>query len=115
MLPWEDHVLIGTTDKPCEPSMCPEATEQEIQCVLNEAGKYLNPEIKLRREDVLSAWSGIRPLAMDPNATSTASVSRDHLISHNPGSGAVFISGGKWTTYREMAQVLPLRQTIYRL
>jgi glycerol-3-phosphate dehydrogenase len=51
---------------------------------------------------VLSAWSGIRPLARDPHATSTATASRDHVISHNPASGIVFISGGKWTTFREM-------------
>lgn len=87
--------------------MRPEASEVEIQWVLNEAGKYLNPEFPLRREDVLSAWSGIRPLAMDPFATqSTSQVSRDHLISVNPKTGVVFISGGKWTTYREMAEVM---------
>ena len=86
--------------------MRPEASEEEIQWVLKEAGKYLNPEFPLRREDVLSAWSGIRPLAMDPFAAqATSQVSRDHLISVNPKTGVVFISGGKWTTYREMAEV----------
>jgi glycerol-3-phosphate dehydrogenase len=53
---------------------------------------------------VLSAWAGIRPLATDPHAssTATASASRDHIISHDPKSGIVFITGGKWTTFREM-------------
>lgn len=77
-------------------------SSQEIKWLLHEASKYLNPELRLRRQDVLSAWSGIRPLARDPHATSTATASRDHVISHNPASGIVFISGGKWTTFREM-------------
>lgn len=51
---------------------------------------------------MLSAWSGIRPLATDPHSTDTASTSRDHIISYNPDSGVVFVSGGKWTTFREM-------------
>lgn len=84
--------------------MRPEAEEDEIRWVLTEASKYLSPELRVRRQDVLSAWSGVRPLAIDPHATGTASASRDHVISHNPSSGVVFISGGKWTTYREMAQ-----------
>ena len=87
--------------------MRPVASESEIRWVLHEAAKYLDPEFQVRREDVLSAWSGIRPLAMDPHAppeANTSGVSRDHLISHNPKTGTVFISGGKWTTYREMAE-----------
>lgn len=75
---------------------------QEIKWLLNEASKYLSPELRLRRQDVLSAWAGIRPLASDPHSTSTAAVSRDHVVSHNKETGVVFISGGKWTTYREM-------------
>ena len=59
----------------------------------------------LLRTDVLSAWQGFRPLASDPNAPPGAPVSRDHVISHNPESGITFITGGKWTTYREMAEV----------
>jgi glycerol-3-phosphate dehydrogenase len=59
--------------------------------------------LQVRRSDVLSAWSGIRPLASDPNADDTASISRDHIITTDP-SGLVTVSGGKWTTYRIMAQ-----------
>ena len=76
--------------------------EEEILWVLDEAAKYLSPELKVRREDVLSAWSGIRPLATDPNCLNTASLSRDHIISHNETTGVIFVAGGKWTTYREM-------------
>eukprot|EP01041_Mallomonas_annulata_P002525 gene2525-4909_t len=110
-LPWMGHVLVGTTDRRCEPSMRPEPEEGEIRWLLNEAAKYLHPELKLRRQDVLSAWNGIRPLAVDPNTErdkdkdkGTSAVSRDHVISYNPDTGLVFISGGKWTTYREMAE-----------
>lgn len=53
---------------------------------------------------MLSAWQGFRPLASDPNAPPGAPVSRDHVISHNPNTGITFITGGKWTTYREMAE-----------
>ena len=112
-LPWQGHVLVGTTDVQCDPNNDrPEPTEKEIQWLLKEASKYLSPELQLRRQDVLSAWSGIRPLAVDPHTTSagssssvsstTAKASRDHIVSHNPISGMVFVTGGKWTTYREM-------------
>jgi glycerol-3-phosphate dehydrogenase len=66
--------------------------------------QYLDPELRVRRSDVLSAWSGIRPLAVDPNADDSSQASRDHVVSYNSDSGVVFISGGKWTTYREMAE-----------
>lgn len=107
LLPWQGHVLVGTTDSPCPNiDMRPIPEEQQIQWLLNECSKYLSPELQVRRQDVLSAWSGIRPLATDPHAKDTASVSRDHVISVNERTGVVFISGGKWTTYREMAQDL---------
>lgn len=59
--------------------------------------------VQVRRKDVLSVWSGIRPLAKDPSATSTADAVRDHLVISDP-SGLVTVTGGKWTTYRLMAQ-----------
>lgn len=122
-LPWNDHVIIGTTDQKCIPTMRPVPEEavsqcarshalcifnfliqffQQIKWLLNEASKYLSPELQLRRKDVLSAWSGIRPLATNPRATNTAATSRDHVVSFNVESGVTFISGGKWTTFREM-------------
>lgn len=102
-LPWNDHVIVGTTDHKCVPTTRPVPPEQEIRWLLHEASKYLSPEVKLRRCDVLSAWSGIRPLATDPHAAgSTAHASRDHVVSYNPQTGVVFVTGGKWTTFREM-------------
>lgn len=53
----------------------------------------------MRRTDVLSAWSGIRPLAIDPSAKNTESISRDHVVCEDY-PGLVTITGGKWTTYR---------------
>lgn len=58
--------------------------------------------LAVRRGDVLAAWSGIRPLVIDPNSKSTASIARNHLILVSK-SGLVTIAGGKWTTYRSMA------------
>jgi glycerol-3-phosphate dehydrogenase len=103
-IPWEGHTLVGTTDTKCPAETLPTAPEQEIQWILKECGKYLSPELSVRRSDVLSAWRGWRPLAMDPHADDGAPVSRDHVISRNPVTGIHFVAGGKWTTWREMAQ-----------
>lgn len=58
--------------------------------------------VAVRRGDVLSAWSGIRPLVSDPNKDDTQSLARNHIV-HVSESGLVTIAGGKWTTYRSMA------------
>ena len=103
-LPWQGHVLVGTTDSRTTPTLRPCPPETEILWLLKESAKYLNPELKVRRQDVLSAWAGIRPLVNDPNTdpSHTATASRDHVVSHDMKSDMVFVSGGKWTTYREM-------------
>ncbi|KAL0294136.1 UNVERIFIED_CONTAM: Glycerol-3-phosphate dehydrogenase SDP6, mitochondrial [Sesamum radiatum] len=72
-----------------------------FEFILDAISDYLN--IKVRRVDVLSAWSGIRPLAMDPKAKNTESISRDHVV-YEDFPGLVTITGGKWTTYRSMAE-----------
>lgn len=114
-LPWQGATLVGTTDRKGPPESTPEAPEEEIKWLLSEAEKYLANDLKVRRSDVLSAWQGYRPLASDPNAAPGAPVSRDHVISTNPDTGITFITGGKWTTYREMAEdvldrVLPTKE-----
>jgi glycerol-3-phosphate dehydrogenase len=70
---------------------------------LNEIRQYLSPEMKVRRGDVLAAWSGIRPLVKDPKARNTESLVRNHLIDIS-SSGLLTCAGGKWTTYRQMAE-----------
>jgi glycerol-3-phosphate dehydrogenase len=102
-LPWEGNTVAGTTDKPTEISFNPTPSEDEIEFILGEVGHYLSPDIKVRRGDVLSAWTGIRPLVRNPNAKDTQSLVRNHLIYVSP-SGLVTVAGGKWTTYRKMAE-----------
>lgn len=101
MLPWLGRTVAGTTDSNTSITMLPEPHEDEIQFILDAICDYLN--VKVRRSDVLSAWSGIRPLAMDPKAKNTESISRDHVVCEDY-PGLVTITGGKWTTYRSMAE-----------
>jgi glycerol-3-phosphate dehydrogenase len=101
-IPWHGHTLVGTTDTPVETAdLEPVAMEQEIAFVLATAGQYL--EKAPRREDVLSVFAGIRPLVRSSGSVATAALSRDHVI-HIDTSGMMTIAGGKWTTYRHMAE-----------
>lgn len=102
-LPWHGNTIAGTTDAPTEISQNPVAGEQEITWILKEIQNYLAPEINVRRGDVLAAWSGIRPLVRDPKAKRTEGLVRNHLLTTSP-SGLLTVSGGKWTTYRQMAE-----------
>lgn len=102
-LPWQGNTIAGTTDAPTAIKQNPVAGEEEIQWILKECKNYLNPDINVRRGDVLAAWSGIRPLVRDPSKGKTEGLVRNHLI-HTSDSGLVTISGGKWTTYRQMAE-----------
>lgn len=102
-LPWEKVTLAGTTDSPCSVSHHPVPEEKEIQFILKEIRGYLDNAVAVRRGDVLSAWSGIRPLVLDPNKKSTQEIARNHII-HVSDSNLVTIAGGKWTTYRLMAE-----------
>ncbi|KAH9936425.1 DAO-domain-containing protein [Fomitopsis serialis] len=102
-LPWQGNTIAGTTDTPARVETEPRAQEEEIRWVLEEVRRYLSPDIKVRRGDVLSAWSGLRPLVRNPNAASTEGLVRNHMI-HVSDSGLLTIAGGKWTTYRAMAE-----------
>lgn len=98
----QGNTIAGTTDTPTNVTRDPVATEKEISWILKEVENYLNPDIKVRRGDVLAAWSGIRPLVRDPSAKNTAALVRNHMINVSE-SGLLTIAGGKWTTYRAMA------------
>ncbi|KAK2584210.1 hypothetical protein KPH14_006630 [Odynerus spinipes] len=102
-LPWQKQTIAGTTDMPCEITHNPRPTEDEIMFILQEVKNYLNPDVEVRRGDVLSAWSGIRPLVSDPNKPDTQSLARNHIVHVSP-TKLITIAGGKWTTYRSMAQ-----------
>ncbi|KAK6844294.1 hypothetical protein PG995_014404 [Apiospora arundinis] len=102
-LPWQGNTIAGTTDEPTTISQNPLPDEKSIQWILNEVSHYLSPDITVRRGDVLAAWSGIRPLVKNPKAANTESLVRNHLIDISE-SGLVTCAGGKWTTYRQMAE-----------
>jgi len=101
-IPWHGHTLVGTTDTPIPTATLePVAMEQEIDFILATAGQYLTKAPK--RDSVLSVFAGIRPLVRATGVASTAALSRDHVI-HIDRSGLVTVCGGKWTTYRHMAE-----------
>ena len=101
-IPWHGHTLVGTTDTPIPvATLEPVARQEEIDFILSTAGLYLAKAPT--RDDVLSVFAGIRPLVRSDGSASTASLSRDHVV-HIDRSGLVSIVGGKWTTYRHMAE-----------
>jgi glycerol-3-phosphate dehydrogenase len=103
-IPWYDKVVVGTTDTEIDPSLSePRPLKEELNFVLSHAQKYLSPPPN--EDDVLSCFAGWRPLVRPEKGTKTASISRDHTIiisDHN----LITITGGKWTTYRHMAEDL---------
>jgi glycerol-3-phosphate dehydrogenase len=101
LIPWLGRTLVGTTDTELEaPSSEPRAQEDEIVFLLKHAARYLTR--KPERRDVLSTFAGLRPLVKSGGGN-TAQLSRDHTLLVG-ASGLVTITGGKWTTYRRMAE-----------
>ena len=101
-IPYLGATLVGTTDTPVvDPHLEPRPLPEEIDFVLETAGEYLQKAPS--REDILSVFTGIRPLVREGDSENTSLMSRDHstLISN---SGLLTIAGGKWTTYRQMAE-----------
>ncbi len=101
-IPWQGKTLIGTTDTPiAKPELEPKALDKEIEFILETAQNYLaKPPC---REDILSIFAGIRPLVKKNAAKNTAALARDHTIEIDE-SNLLTITGGKWTTYRRMAE-----------
>ncbi len=101
-VPWNDHVIVGTTDTPIDQvSLEPVAMDEEVDFIIETATQYLVKDPT--RADVLSVFCGIRPLVKSGEGENTAALSRDHTIDISQ-SGLVTIAGGKWTTYRNMAE-----------
>jgi glycerol-3-phosphate dehydrogenase len=103
-VPWLGKVILGTTDTPRhdlprEPLPFP----QELEFILSEAGKYLSRAPK--REDIRSVWVGLRPLVkpQGEDGDDTKALSREHTVLVSR-AGLVTVTGGKWTTYRAMAE-----------
>lgn len=100
-VPWHGRVVVGTTDTPVDAaSLEPRALEEEIDFIFTQITRYLTRDPS--RADVLSVYAGLRPL-IKSDASSTAALSRDHLISISD-AGLITLAGGKWTTYRKMAE-----------
>lgn len=100
-VPWYNKTLVGTTDTPIkQASLEPVALDEEIDFILTQIKKYLlkAPTVK----DIRSVFAGLRPLVKG-DAKSTAALPRDHLIQLSDSS-LITITGGKWTTYRRMAE-----------
>ncbi len=100
-IPWHGHVVVGTTDVAVrEASAEPRATEAEIEFILETAGRYLAK--KPRRDDVRAVFAGIRPLVKAEGSAGTAALARDFVLREE--AGLLTVTGGKWTTYRSMAE-----------
>lgn len=103
-VPWLGKVILGTTDTPRQDlSQEPEPFHEELEFILREAGKYLRRPPT--RADIKSIWVGLRPLVKPPTDASgqTKKISREHTVLISP-SQLVTVTGGKWTTYRAMAE-----------
>ena len=101
ILPWQGQALVGTTDEPAAIADHPRPTDEEIAYLLRHVSRYF--DLQVTEQDIKAVWSGLRPLVFDPKAADTAHLARDHIIQVSP-SGLLTIAGGKWTTYRKMAQ-----------
>jgi glycerol-3-phosphate dehydrogenase len=101
-VPWHGRVVLGTTDTPIsEVSLEPRALPEEIEFLLKHAAQYMTPAPT--PGDVLSVYAGLRPLVRSGETKNTAALPRDHRILVS-ASGLITIAGGKWTTYRKMAE-----------
>ncbi|WP_142784695.1 glycerol-3-phosphate dehydrogenase/oxidase [Changchengzhania lutea] len=103
LVPWHNRVVVGTTDTLLDShSLEPKALDKEVDFILETANRYLTKRVS--KKDVLSMYAGLRPLAAPKdNSEKTKEISRSHKIIVSD-SGLITITGGKWTTYRRMAQ-----------
>ncbi|ARP87006.1 glycerol-3-phosphate dehydrogenase/oxidase [Bordetella genomosp. 9] len=102
VVPWNGHTIVGTTDGPrADLPLEPDASREDVDFILRTAGRYLSR--KPSRSDVTSVWAGLRPLVKAAGEGATKTLSREHTILVS-NAGLVTVTGGKWTTYRRMAQ-----------
>lgn len=101
MLPYMGKCLVGTTDEVASLNEHPHVNAQDIEYLLRHIKKYFSQDIT--RDDILSSWSGLRPLVVQENVSNTKELVREHYIGQSK-SGLISIVGGKWTTYRKMAE-----------
>ncbi len=116
LIPWGDKWIVGTTDTPYEGDRAhPHATSEDVQYILDQANKVLDPQLK--REEIIGVYAGLRPLVSNDKGSSTTKLSREHTVDRS-APGFVSIAGGKYTTYRVMGKdavdlaVLDLRRLV---
>ena len=101
LLPWQGKTLVGTTDFATTVTDNPKATREEIDYLQQHLRKYLG--IEMHFNDITAVWSGLRPLLCQSGKESTAELTRDFKIEES-SSGLISVLGGKWTSYRKMAE-----------
>jgi len=116
LIPWGDKWIVGTTDTTYDGDRAnPRATQEDVQYILDQANRVLEPQIKA--DDILGVFAGLRPLVANKTGSATTKLSREHTVDR-PAPGFVSIAGGKYTTYRVMAKdavdlaVLDLRRLV---
>jgi glycerol-3-phosphate dehydrogenase len=101
-IPWHEHTIVGTTDTPIDHTpLEPRALPSEIEFLLETIAPYLSPAPQ--REDIRAIFAGVRPLVRHGSTSDTAKLGRDFEV-HVSDSELVSVLGGKWTTYRKMAE-----------
>ncbi len=101
MLPYLDKCLVGTTDEVASLEEHPSVSQKDIEYLLRHIEIYF--DAKVTKDDILSSWSGLRPLIVSNTNASTEELVREHVILKSK-SGLISIIGGKWTSYRKMAE-----------
>uniref|UniRef100_G3T3Z6 Glycerol-3-phosphate dehydrogenase n=1 Tax=Loxodonta africana TaxID=9785 RepID=G3T3Z6_LOXAF len=102
-LPWQKMTIAGTTDTPTDVTHHPIPSEEDINFILNEVRNYLSCDVEVVFGQVLAVWFHILALVTDPKSADTQPISRNHIVDISD-SGLITIAGGKWTTYRSMAE-----------
>jgi glycerol-3-phosphate dehydrogenase len=102
IIPWGDKWIVGTTDTPYIGDRAePCASREDVQYILDQANRVLEP--KLRADEIIGVYAGLRPLVANNKSATTTKLSREHTVDR-PAAGFVSIAGGKYTTYRVMAK-----------
>ena len=102
LIPWGDKWIVGTTDTPYDGDRAyPHATTEDVQYILDQANKVLDPQLK--REEIIGVYAGLRPLVANKKGSATTKLSREHTTDRS-APGFVSIAGGKYTTYRVMGK-----------
>lgn len=102
-IPWRGKALIGTTDRKCELEREKIASGVDVNFILNNVRNYIADPKLLTRDKILSTWCGIRPLVREMGSKNTQAIARNHVV-HVGKDNLLTLTGGKWTTYRQMAE-----------